>query len=47
MEFDSAYVYEDVKRSINFVHRSGLMHKEVLQDCEKYLVKNVNCLCIM
>ncbi|KAL3682481.1 hypothetical protein R1sor_000503 [Riccia sorocarpa] len=40
MEFDSAYVYDDVKRSINYVHRSGLMHSAVLADREKYLVKN-------
>ncbi|CAM6125583.1 unnamed protein product [Calypogeia fissa] len=40
MEFDSAYVYEDVKRSIDFVHRSGLMHRTVISDPAKYLVKN-------
>ncbi|KAG6544180.1 hypothetical protein Mapa_014380 [Marchantia paleacea] len=40
MEFDSAYVYDDVKRSVNFVHRSGLMRREVLSNAAKYLVKN-------
>lgn len=42
MEFDSAYVYDDVKRSIDYVHRSGLMHGTVLADPAKYLVKNVS-----
>lgn len=42
MEFDSAYVYDDVKRSINYVHRSGLMRREVLSNAAKYLVKNVS-----
>ncbi|MCO5558569.1 hypothetical protein L7F22_012154 [Adiantum nelumboides] len=39
-DFDASYVYEDVKRSIEFVHKSGLLHKRVLEDPAKYLVKS-------
>eukprot|EP00250_Pteridium_aquilinum_P001422 c11618_g1_i2 orf=584-2458(-) len=38
--FDSSYVYDDVKRSIEFVHKSGLLHKRILEDPARYLVKS-------
>ncbi|KAL2227995.1 UNVERIFIED_CONTAM: 5'-nucleotidase domain-containing protein [Sesamum indicum] len=40
LEFDPSYVYQDVNRAIQHVHRSGLAHKGILSDPEKYLVKN-------
>lgn len=39
--FDSSYVYDDVKRSIEFVHKSGLLHRKILAEPAKYLVKSV------
>jgi hypothetical protein len=42
MDFDSSYVYEDIKRSIEFVHQSGKMHDKILAEPSKYLVKNVS-----
>lgn len=38
--FDSSYVYDDVKRSIEFVHKSGLLHRRILEEPAKYLVKS-------
>lgn len=38
--FDSSYVYDDVKRSIEFVHKSGLLHRKILAEPAKYLVKS-------
>ncbi|KAG8367652.1 hypothetical protein BUALT_Bualt16G0095200 [Buddleja alternifolia] len=40
LEFDSSYVYEDVNRAIQHVHLSGLVHRGILSDPKKYLVKN-------
>lgn len=40
VEFDASYVYDDVKRSIEFVHKSGLLHKKILEEPGKYLVKS-------
>eukprot|EP00249_Psilotum_nudum_P021412 c28101_g12_i1 orf=665-1696(-) len=40
LEFDSVYVYEDVKRSIDYVHKSGLLHRRILEEPAKYLVKS-------
>ncbi|KAH7437817.1 hypothetical protein KP509_05G090700 [Ceratopteris richardii] len=40
LAFDASYVYEDVKRSIEFVHRSGLMHRKIIEDPARYLVKS-------
>ncbi|KAL1803666.1 hypothetical protein ACET3Z_032313 [Daucus carota] len=40
LEFDASYVYEDVNRSIQYVHRSGLVHIGILSDPQRYLVKN-------
>jgi hypothetical protein len=34
-------VYEDVNQSIQHVHRSGLIHKKVLSEPQKFLKKNV------
>ena len=41
LEFDPCYIHEDVNHAIQRVHRSGLLHKKILSDPEKYLVKNV------
>lgn len=40
LDFDSSYVYEDVKKCIDHVHRSQSMHRQILRDPAKYLVKN-------
>ncbi|XP_051127518.1 uncharacterized protein LOC127248960 [Andrographis paniculata] len=40
LEFDPTYVYQDVNRAIQHVHQSGLMHRAILSDPKKYLVKN-------
>ncbi|KAL8236912.1 hypothetical protein R6Q59_017993 [Mikania micrantha] len=40
LEFDASYVYQDVRRAIQHVHRSGLVHRGILADPDKYLVKN-------
>ncbi|KAK6151542.1 hypothetical protein DH2020_014177 [Rehmannia glutinosa] len=40
LEFDASYVYQDVNRAIQHVHRSGLAHRGILSDPKKYLVKN-------
>ncbi|KAH7373349.1 hypothetical protein KP509_17G051200 [Ceratopteris richardii] len=40
IDFDASYVYEDVKKSIDFVHRSGLLHRRILEEPAKYLVKS-------
>lgn len=40
LEFDTCYVYEDVNRAIQHVHRSGLVHRGILADPHRYLVKN-------
>ncbi|KAL0428185.1 UNVERIFIED_CONTAM: 5'-nucleotidase domain-containing protein 2 [Sesamum latifolium] len=40
LEFDPSYVYQDVNQAIQHVHRSGLAHRGILSDPEKYLVKN-------
>lgn len=42
LEFDASYIYEDVIRAIDHVHRSGLVHRGILSDPHKYLVKNVS-----
>ncbi|KAI4381081.1 hypothetical protein MLD38_007192 [Melastoma candidum] len=40
LEFDASYIYEDVNRAIQHVHRSGLVHRGILSDPHMYLVKN-------
>lgn len=42
LEFDACYLYEDVNRAIQHVHRSGLVHRGILSDPHRYLVKNVS-----
>ena len=42
LEFDAPYVYEDVNQSIQHVHRSGLVHRKVLAEPQKFLIKNVS-----
>ena len=41
LEFDASYIYQDVNRAIQYVHRSGLAHRGILSDPHRYLVKNV------
>ncbi|XP_002964821.2 5'-nucleotidase domain-containing protein DDB_G0275467 isoform X1 [Selaginella moellendorffii] len=40
LQFDPGYVYEDVRRSVENIHRTGLLHKLILERPEEYLVKN-------
>ncbi|GAB4853626.1 hypothetical protein Ancab_017817 [Ancistrocladus abbreviatus] len=40
LEFDASYVYQDVNHAIQHVHRSGLAHKSILSNPQRYLVKN-------
>lgn len=42
LEFDTSYIYEDVNRAIQHVHRSGFAHRGILADPHRYLVKNVS-----
>jgi hypothetical protein len=42
LEFDSCYIYQDVNHAIQHVHRSGLVHRGILADPHRYLVKNVS-----
>lgn len=42
LEFDAPYVYEDVNQAIQHVHRSGLVHRKVLSEPQKFLLKNVS-----
>jgi len=39
LEFDASYVYEDVNQSIQHVHRSGLIHRQILSEPQKFLIK--------
>jgi len=41
LEFDASYVYEDVNQSIQHVHRSGLIHRQILSEPQKFLIKKV------
>ncbi|KAL9271450.1 5'-nucleotidase domain-containing protein [Drosera capensis] len=47
LEFDSSYVYQDVNHAIQHVHRSGLVHREILSNPPKYLVKNCTVLTLV
>ncbi|CAL5441257.1 unnamed protein product [Camellia sinensis] len=40
LEFDAPYVYQDVNRAIQHVHGSGLAHRGILSDPQRYLVKD-------
>ncbi|XP_028079642.1 5'-nucleotidase domain-containing protein DDB_G0275467-like [Camellia sinensis] len=42
LEFDAPYVYQDVNRAIQHVHGSGLAHRGILSDPQRYLVKDVS-----
>lgn len=44
LEFDASYVYQDVNHAIQHVHKSGLVHRKILADPQKYLVKNIRVL---
>ncbi|KAI3893208.1 hypothetical protein MKX03_007040 [Papaver bracteatum] len=41
LQFDASYIYEDVNRAIQHVHQSGLVHRGILSDPQRYLVKNM------
>lgn len=41
LDFDACYVYQDVNRAIRYVHLSGLVHRGILSDPNRYLFKNV------
>ncbi|XVE63461.1 hypothetical protein DITRI_Ditri07aG0022500 [Diplodiscus trichospermus] len=47
LEFDTCYIYQDVNRAIQYVHRSGLVHRGILADPHRYLVKNGQLLCFL
>ncbi|KAG7571936.1 HAD-like superfamily [Arabidopsis suecica] len=40
LEFDASNIYNDVNRAIQHVHRSGLVHRGILADPYRYLLKN-------
>ncbi|CAI0427667.1 unnamed protein product [Linum tenue] len=40
LEFDASYIYQDVNRAIQHVHRSGSAHRGILANPQKYLLKN-------
>lgn len=42
LDFDACYIYQDVNRAIQHVHQSGLVHRKILSDPQRYLVKNVS-----
>ncbi|XP_042407662.1 5'-nucleotidase domain-containing protein DDB_G0275467-like [Zingiber officinale] len=47
LDFDPSNVYEDINQAIQHVHKSGLLHKEILSDPTKYLVKNSQLFCLL
>ncbi|XP_011623916.2 5'-nucleotidase domain-containing protein DDB_G0275467 isoform X1 [Amborella trichopoda] len=40
LDFDASYIYNDVNRAIQHVHQSGLVHKRILSNPHRYLMKN-------
>lgn len=42
LDFDASYVYQDVNQAIQHVHRSSLLHRSIISDPQKYLMKNVS-----
>ncbi|KAK4757306.1 hypothetical protein SAY87_007433 [Trapa incisa] len=40
LDFDASYIYQDVRNAIQHVHCSGLVHREILMDPYRYIVKN-------
>lgn len=42
LEFDASNIYNDVNRAIQHVHRSGLVHRGILADPNRYLLKNAS-----
>ena len=42
LEFDPSYIYQDVNHAIQHAHHSGLVHRGILSDPDRYLVKNVS-----
>ncbi|XP_021731400.1 5'-nucleotidase domain-containing protein DDB_G0275467-like [Chenopodium quinoa] len=47
LEFDASYVYHDINHAIQHVHRSGVAHKAIIADPERYLVKNDQLYCFL
>ncbi|KAF6155047.1 hypothetical protein GIB67_035794 [Kingdonia uniflora] len=47
LEFDACYVYQDINRAIQHVHQSGLVHRAILSDPQKYLLKNDQVVCFL
>ncbi|KNA19154.1 hypothetical protein SOVF_063970 isoform A [Spinacia oleracea] len=47
LEFDASYVYHDVNHAIQHVHRSGVAHKSIISDPQRYLVKNGQLFCFL
>lgn len=47
LEFDASYVYQDVNHAIQHVHRSGLAHRKIISDPQRYLVKNGKMFCFL
>lgn len=42
LDFDTSCVYDDINHAIQHVHRSGLVHRQILAEPHKFLVKNVS-----
>lgn len=42
ISFDPRYIYEDVRKSIEFIHRSGDLHRAIVEDFSLYLRKTEN-----
>ncbi|KAJ3677154.1 hypothetical protein LUZ60_002878 [Juncus effusus] len=42
LDFDASCVYEDVNQAIRHAHTSGLVHRQILTEPHKFLIKNVN-----
>ncbi|ONK69699.1 uncharacterized protein A4U43_C05F25810 [Asparagus officinalis] len=40
LDFDASNVYQDVNQAIQHVHKSGLLHRGILINPQKYLMKN-------
>ncbi|OWM89972.1 hypothetical protein CDL15_Pgr012609 [Punica granatum] len=40
LDFDASYIYQDVRKAIQHVHISGVVHQKILLDPHRYIVKN-------
>ncbi|KAI3867169.1 hypothetical protein MKW92_010635, partial [Papaver armeniacum] len=41
LQFDASYIYKDVNHAIQHVHQSGFVHRGILLDPQRYLVKYI------